>query len=73
MGFTGIVEEMGTVRTVEKHAKMKTWDGKEAPGFVLEVACKVALEEAYIGCSISVDGICLTATELNKDSFKVKE
>ena len=72
MGFTGIVEEMGTVKTVEKQAKMKTWDGKEAPGFVIEVACAVALEGAYIGCSIAVDGICLTATELNKNSFKVR-
>ena len=48
MGFTGIVEEMGKVKKVQAEAKLKTWDGKEAAGFVLEIECKTALEDAYL-------------------------
>merc|ERR1711920_816429 len=32
---------------------------------------KVALDGAYIGCSIAVNGTCLTATALHADSFEV--
>merc|ERR1719436_1891955 len=40
-------------------------------GFVLRIKCKIALDGAYIGCSIAVNGACLTATALHADSFEV--
>eukprot|EP00746_Dinoflagellata_sp_MGD_P131017 gnl/MRDRNA2_/MRDRNA2_64850_c0_seq1.p1 gnl/MRDRNA2_/MRDRNA2_64850_c0~~gnl/MRDRNA2_/MRDRNA2_64850_c0_seq1.p1 ORF type:complete len:244 (+),score=50.75 gnl/MRDRNA2_/MRDRNA2_64850_c0_seq1:66-797(+) len=71
MVFTGIVEEMGTVIKVDRKADLEMWDGSKAEGFVIGVKCKTALEDAYIGCSISVNGTCLTATQLDSDSFEV--
>jgi len=71
MVFTGIVEEMGTVENIEKKADLVMWDGSKAEGFVLRIKCKIALDGAYIGCSIAVNGTCLTATALHPDSFEV--
>jgi riboflavin synthase len=52
--FTGIVEEIGTVRALEHH------DG----GARLAVDCLTAVETAEIGDSISVNGCCVTVTTL---------
>ena len=52
--FTGIVEELGTVRTVTRRS-----DGAR-----LEFACDRVREGAGIGDSIAVDGCCLTVVEL---------
>lgn len=71
MVFTGIVEEMGTIIKVDRNAEMELWDGTKGEGFVIGVKCKIALVDAYIGCSISVNGTCLTATKLDSDSFEV--
>jgi len=71
MVFTGIVEEMGTVIAVEKKADLEMWDGSKSEGFVLNIKCKVVLDGAYIGCSIAVNGTCLTATKLTDTSFEV--
>lgn len=53
------------------------WDGSVAAGVELTVKSKVALEEAYLGCSIAVNGVCLTATSLEKDQvsqyFKISQ
>ncbi len=57
--FTGIVEELGSVRQV---AKM-------ADGLRLEIACKVAVEGVRVGDSIMVNGACLTATRVGSDGF----
>jgi riboflavin synthase len=70
MVFTGIVEEMGTVESVDRKADLEMWDGSKSEGFVLRIKCKVALEDAYIGCSIAVNGTCLTATKLDPDAFE---
>jgi riboflavin synthase len=69
--FTGIVEEMGTVIALEHRSDMPLWDGSVGHGTELTVHGKVALQDAYLGCSISVNGVCLTATELAHESFKV--
>jgi riboflavin synthase len=53
--FTGIVEELGTV------AEFK-------PGR-LRVGCSVVLSDLVEGASIAVNGVCLTAVDLTKDSF----
>jgi len=49
------------------------WDGSKGEGVELTIKCPLALSEAYIGCSIAVNGVCLTATELNSDvsTFRV--
>lgn len=71
MVFTGIVEEMGTVVAMDKKAGMVMWDGSKSEGFVLRIRCKVALEGCYIGCSIAVNGTCLTVTTFDKEAFEV--
>uniref|UniRef100_A0A7S0B3X9 Riboflavin synthase n=1 Tax=Pyrodinium bahamense TaxID=73915 RepID=A0A7S0B3X9_9DINO len=71
MVFTGIVEEMGEVAAVDRKADLEMWDGTKSEGFVLKVKCKKALEGAYIGCSIAVNGTCLTVTAFDTQSFEV--
>ena len=55
--FTGIVEELGVVRRIDKR------DG----GARIEITAKQVLEDAEIGASISVSGCCLTVVELGPD------
>eukprot|EP00560_Eucampia_antarctica_P002669 CAMPEP_0197832752 /NCGR_PEP_ID=MMETSP1437-20131217/16028_1 /TAXON_ID=49252 ORGANISM="Eucampia antarctica, Strain CCMP1452" /NCGR_SAMPLE_ID=MMETSP1437 /ASSEMBLY_ACC=CAM_ASM_001096 /LENGTH=232 /DNA_ID=CAMNT_0043436321 /DNA_START=246 /DNA_END=944 /DNA_ORIENTATION=+ len=71
--FTGIVEEMGTVVSLEEREDMILWDGSKGKGTELSVKGSVVMGEAYLGCSICVSGVCLTATELDADEnvFKV--
>jgi len=52
--FTGIVEELGTVETV-------------APR--LRVRCSTVIEDASVGSSIAVNGVCLTVVELQPGWF----
>jgi riboflavin synthase len=67
--FTGIVEEMGEVVSLESRSDMPLWDGTVSEGVELTVRAHTVLEGAYLGCSICVSGACLTATNLNlKDS-----
>ena len=50
--FTGIVEEMGTVKAI-----------RQGPhSAVVEIQAQVVLEDLHIGDSIAVNGVCLTAT-----------
>mmetsp|Transcript_7804 Transcript_7804/g.8588 ORF Transcript_7804/g.8588 Transcript_7804/m.8588 type:complete len:177 (-) Transcript_7804:896-1426(-) len=69
--FTGIVEEMGEVVRLEKRDDMTLWDGSTGKGTELTVKGDVVMDGAYLGCSICVNGVCLTATELTENSFKV--
>jgi riboflavin synthase len=57
--FTGIVEELG--RVVEFQPK--------DTGARLTVACSGILRDAALGASISVNGACLTAVELEAGQF----
>jgi riboflavin synthase len=57
--FTGIIEELGRVASIEMRA-----DGAR-----LRVVCRTVLEDAATGCSIAVNGACLTAVDLRPDSF----
>ncbi|HEY3059353.1 MAG TPA: riboflavin synthase [Chloroflexota bacterium] len=59
--FTGIVEELGTVRAIVPNAT----------GAHLEIGCQTVLEDAHIGDSIAVNGCCLTVVALNRDSYVV--
>ena len=66
MVFTGIIEEIGTVRSLEEVAGLTMWDGSVSPGTVLTIhAPQVTLQGAYIGCSIAVNGTCLTVTSFD--------
>ncbi|NEZ45753.1 riboflavin synthase [Clostridium niameyense] len=57
--FTGIVEEIGAVLNI-----------KEGQNFLYVIikAAKV-IENLNLGDSIAVNGVCLTVTDFNKDSF----
>lgn len=57
--FTGIVEEIGTVASIQKGAKSA----------VLTIQAKKVLEDVHIGDSIAVNGVCLTVTTFTKDSY----
>ena len=66
MGFTGIVEEMGVVISMEEVASMNKWDGSVGKGYHLTVESKVVLQDATMGCSIAVNGTCLTVTAFDQ-------
>ena len=57
--FTGIVEEVGTIRNIKR--------GQHSA--VLTIHAKTVLEGTRIGDSIAVNGICLTVTRLFPDGF----
>jgi riboflavin synthase len=57
--FTGIVEELGTVRLVQR-------DGDSA---ALGVSCSAVLDGTEVGDSISVNGCCVTVTAIGEDGF----
>lgn len=62
MVFTGIVEEMGTVASFEN---LKSEEG----GVNMTVAAKTTREGVSLGDSISVNGTCLTVTNLQDSGF----
>jgi len=47
--FTGIVEEMGNVVSLEERQDMVLWDGSKGSGTELTVKGNVVLEGAYLG------------------------
>ena len=57
--FTGLIEEIGSVRRVVSGAE---WGS-------IAIACKDILPGTKIGVSIAVNGVCLTVTTLQKDGF----
>lgn len=69
MVFSGIVEELGTVASLTKRDDVPLWGGGVGEGWVLVVACTLVLEGAYEGCSIAVNGVCLTVTAFDGGSF----
>lgn len=57
--FTGIIEELGQVREIETR-------GEDAR---IVIAARMVTEDSHNGDSISVNGVCLTALEVQPDSF----
>ena len=53
--FTGIIEETGKIQTVTDRKAV--------------IECKMVLEDTKIGDSVSVDGVCLTVTEIGSRYF----
>jgi len=59
--FSGIVEEVGTVRRIENFPNSRR----------MGIACDKVLEGVAIGDSISVNGVCLTVININDSQFDV--
>jgi riboflavin synthase len=57
--FTGIIEELGSVRSIEER-------GENAR---IVIAARIVTEGTNHGDSISVNGVCLTALDITPDSF----
>ncbi len=57
--FTGIIEELGTVARVERHAS----------GARIEVFADLVTDDIAMGDSIAVNGVCLTVVAANAGSF----
>jgi len=70
--FTGIVEEMGSVISLEENIEMEMWDNSIGIGTELTIHGDIAMQDSYLGCSISVNGVCLTATKLDDETNQFK-
>ncbi len=57
--FTGIVEELGSVSTLERHT-----DGAK-----ISISARTVTEDTKDGDSIAVNGVCLTALNIRPDGF----
>src|SRR5690625_2657672 len=57
--FTGIIEELGEIKSISQ--------GKES--LTLEISAETVTEDLNLGDSISVNGVCLTATTFTNNSF----
>ncbi|MDX6709767.1 MAG: riboflavin synthase [Blastocatellia bacterium] len=57
--FTGIIEELGKIRSIEKRGE----------GARLVIEARTVTQETNEGDSISVNGVCLTAIDVRPDSF----
>jgi riboflavin synthase len=57
--FTGIVEEIGTVRTVARKGDVTR----------LDLAARLTLEGSEVGASVAVSGVCLTVVERGPDGL----
>ncbi|MCU1264477.1 MAG: riboflavin synthase, alpha subunit [Acidobacteria bacterium] len=57
--FTGIIEELGLVRSIERRGE----------GVRIVIAANTVSASSSEGDSISVNGVCLTALDVRRDSF----
>jgi len=57
--FTGIIEELGEISNLEKHAG----------GVRIKISAKVVTGNTAEGDSIAVNGVCLTVLDVKADSF----
>lgn len=59
--FTGLVEEIGEIKSIQKGAKSAR----------ITIKAEKVLYGTKIGDSINTNGVCLTVTDLNSNSFSV--
>lgn len=59
--FTGIVEEVGQVKSIRKNGQ----------ALVLTIGASKVLEDVKKGDSIASNGVCLTVTDFKQDEFSV--
>jgi riboflavin synthase len=57
--FTGIIEELGKISSLNKNAN----------GAKVKIAAKIVTKDTNEGDSIAVNGVCLTALEISPSSF----
>ena len=57
--FTGIIEEVGQVKSLRRGAR----------SFTLEVEASLVMEDTRVGDSIATNGVCLTVTSLTGHGF----
>lgn len=57
--FTGIVEEVGQIRSIKRGARSA----------VLEIAAQIVTTDLKLGDSVAVNGVCLTATNITAQGF----
>ncbi len=58
--FTGIVEEIGKVQGIRRGEK----------SFTLRISGSLVLDKTFMGDSICTNGVCLTVTKINNNSFE---
>ncbi|MGL5634919.1 MAG: riboflavin synthase [Sarcina sp.] len=58
--FTGIVEEIGEIISIEMNGKSAS----------VSILAKIVLNDSKVGDSIAINGVCLTVTNIKKDSFQ---
>lgn len=59
--FTGLVEQVGTIRSIQQNGN----------GLTLEIKADKIVKDVALGDSIAVDGVCLTVTQFTHNSFRV--
>jgi riboflavin synthase len=59
--FTGLIEEMGVLRSVQRRGE----------AMILSISASKVLEDVQMGDSISVNGVCLTVVQFDRHSFAV--
>jgi len=59
--FTGIIEEIGIVKKIDKNPR----------SVALTIEAAKVLEDTLIGDSIATDGVCLTVTHLTNTTFTI--
>ena len=57
--FTGMVEELGTIRAIRRGASSA----------VLSIGAGTILDDLQVGDSVAVNGVCLTATQVDGGGF----
>ena len=57
--FTGIIEEIGKIEYIKRGTKSAT----------ISIHAESILDDVKVGDSVAVNGVCLTATTVNKTSF----
>lgn len=58
--FTGIIEEVGTVQTVQRSGNSS----------FIRIQAKKVLSDVHLGDSIAVNGVCLTVTQFDGTTFQ---
>lgn len=59
--FTGIIEEVGVIKSIRMGAKSA----------VITIEAEKVMEDIHLGDSIAMNGVCLTVTSFDKNSYSV--
>lgn len=59
--FTGIIEEVGVIKNIKMGAKSA----------VITIQANTVMEDIHLGDSIAMNGVCLTVTSFDRNSYSV--